>query len=45
MFILKKELKDTSNNATKSKNKPLYKYIVIFFLSGFKKFNLFIIFL
>ena len=29
----------------KSKNKPQYKYVVIFSLSGFKKFNLFIIFL
>ena len=45
MSILKNELKITSNNAIKSKNKPPYKYVVIFSLSGFKKFNLFIIFL
>ena len=45
IFILKKELKNTSNNEIKNKNEPLYKYVVIFFISGFKTFNLFIIFL
>jgi len=45
VFILKKELKNTSNNEIKNKNEPLYKYVVMFFISGFKKFNLFIIFL
>jgi hypothetical protein len=45
MFILKKELIKTSKKAIKNKNEPLYKYVVMFSLLGFKKFNLFIIFL
>ena len=44
IFIVKKELKKTSNKDIKNKKEPVYKYVFKFCLSGFKKFNLFILF-
>ena len=45
MLILKKELINTSNTATKNKNDPVYKYVFRFSLLGFKNLSFFIIFL